>query len=413
MALEKSKSVVFVYDTDARHGGMNAKQALEYATGQAARAVEDRATGASNVVNNCTGKVSPRQVAAERALIAVLHTAVASPPGDPTALSEAVAERDAADAEAKVLKKTCLDLHDTLAKASRGRAKTRIRRTSKSQSEIRDAEVEAMQRAYDEAQEAISAWVTTEGELLHEWLCTMLPMLLGPVAGGGRPIIPWFRDVHCKHVSLKRIIQEALVASFDPNKFLDFECDGALPLLHIAGETSRIKVNLPPARATITRPNGQQATCFQHLFISKHHPSSAAVREKLEARLPGLACSTEDMLQCTHMLVLLDTGGTGDVQQGSPALNDAAYSGDIIAALNNGLEIISLHVGPSVFNDFMWDKGTALWKVRAHRPRVIFFNIPFLLTNADTSVFPCVLCPGGTLQSHRDPVPGVGVGLRR
>ena len=63
------------------------------------------------------------------------------------------------------------------------------------------------------------------------------------------------------------------------------------------------------------------------------------------------------------MLVLMDTGGMGNAQRDSPALNNKAYRLDILAALNNGLEIIILHVGPSVFDDYMWDKGTALWKV--------------------------------------------------
>jgi len=138
-----------------------------------------------------------------------------------------------------------------------------------------------------------------------------------------------------------------------------------LPMLCIAGETSSMKVRLPPAHAAITRPGGQQAACLHHLYISPQHPSCAAVCEKLEARLPGLVCCIDptSMQQCSHMLVLLDTGGTGNAQRDSPALNNKAYRLDILAALNKGLEIISLHVGPSVFNDFMWDKGTALWKV--------------------------------------------------
>jgi len=103
---------------------------------------------------------------------------------------------------------------------------------------------------------------------------------------------------------------------------------------------------------------------LHHLYISPQHPSCAAVCEKLEARLPGLVCCIDptSMLQCSHMLVLMDTGGTGNAQRDSPALNNKAYRLDILAALNKGLEIIILHVGPSVSDDYMWDKGTALWK---------------------------------------------------
>merc|ERR1719247_917693 len=64
MALEAGKQVIFVYDTDARHGGMSVEQVLEYAMGQAARAASDEAEKASNLVNMCTGKLSPRQCTA-------------------------------------------------------------------------------------------------------------------------------------------------------------------------------------------------------------------------------------------------------------------------------------------------------------------------------------------------------------
>ena len=129
------------------------------------------------------------------------------------------------------------------------------------------------------------------GELLVEWLQLVLPTLLDLAHANGRPVIPWYRDAHCKLAILKRIMQEALAASFGTEHFLDTKCDsaecarcdgtvprpavhsaGALPALRIAGEASRRRVRLP-AHALL-----EEGGASHHLFLSPHHPASAALQ---------------------------------------------------------------------------------------------------------------------------------------
>ena len=368
MALEAGKAVVFVFDTDERHGGMTIEQVLSYATEQATRAASDKEDNASNLVNMCTGKVSPRQVAAERALTEALQASAD--------LSDALAERAAADEEAQLLKKACIDLHHAMGSGGGGAGGSGL---------------DKLRRQHDAAQQTMAEWRTTEGELLLQWIQALLPMLLDPAHAGGRPVIPWYRDAHCKLVSLKRIVQEALGAGFDKSHFADVTCDGgdacarcngsfpvatahkdgALPKLCVAGETSSLQVQLPPAWRSVTRADGRHANTKCHLFVSPHHPSSATLQQKLIWRLPNLVCSTDELQQCTHMLVVLDAGERGDAQADSPALNNAAYRHDILAALNSGVAIITLHVGPTAVEDYMWELGTALWRAGLFNPIAI------------------------------------------
>ena len=338
MALEKGKTVIFMNDTDPRHGGMTIEKLLAYAVGQLKRAAEDKKAGVSNVANSCTRKLSPRQCAAERAVAEALVVAGAARRASPTALEQA--QRAVADATAE-----------------------------------RDASVAEAKLVLDQHGGAPADWQTTEGELLVEWLQLLLPTVLDLAHANGRPVIPWYRDAHCKRASLKRIMQETLAASFGTEHFLDTKCDsaecarcdgtvprpavhsaGALPALCIAGEASRRRVRLPAH--TLHEEEGAS----HHLFLSPHHPASAALQQNLQQRLPGLKCSEDIAAACTHMLVVLDAGSRGNAQADSCALNHEGYRQDILAGMERGMEPIILHVGAVPFEAYTWDKGAALWE---------------------------------------------------
>ena len=101
-----------------------------------------------------------------------------------------------------------------------------------------------------------------------------------------------------------------------------------------------------------------------HLFLSPHHPASAVLQQKLEERLPGIACSTEDVEACAMMLVVLDAGASGDAEASSPALNNDDYRGDILHALSSGVGIVSLLVGATRLEAYASQskRGVPLWK---------------------------------------------------
>ena len=65
----------------------------------------------------------------------------------------------------------------------------------------------------------MATWEVTQGEVLHNWLCEVLPRLLRRSCQDARArahtVIAWFRDAHMKVWSLKRVVQEPLAASFD------------------------------------------------------------------------------------------------------------------------------------------------------------------------------------------------------
>ena len=206
----------------------------------------------------------------------------------------------------------------------------------------------AVSAAQQAASSARQASATTDGEWLHMWLQETLPGLLD-----SRPVIPWFRDAHCKVVSLKRILQVTLAASFDAERF-----DSALPALHIPGETSRRRVHLPPCAPR------EDHGMTHHLFLSPHHPASAVLQQKLEERLPGIVCSTEDVEACSMMLVVLDAGASGNAEASSPALINDDYRGDILHALSSGVGIVSLLVGATRLEAYASQskRGVPLWK---------------------------------------------------
>ena len=339
MALEKFKTVIFMNDTDVRHGGMAVEQLLAYATGQIKRAAEDKKADASNVANTCTQKLSPRQCASERAVAKALVAAGAARRGSAAALEQA--QRAVADATAE-----------------------------------RDVAAVFAKLTLEQHGAAPPDWQTTEGELLVEWLQLVLTTLLDPAHANGRPVIPWFRDTHCKNVSLKRIVQETLVASFDAERFLHVKCDsakcarcdgtmpkpaahsaGALPALRIAGEASRRRVRLPPCAPS------EEGGASHHLFLSPHHPASAVLQQQLQKRLPGIKCSA-DMATCTHMLVVLDAGTHSDAQADSCALNHEGYRQDILAGMQRGMKPIILHVGVVPVEAYMWSRSRVLWDPR-------------------------------------------------
>ena len=327
MALEAGKLVVFVWDSDSRHGGMAVPEVLEYALGQMARAAKDAASKASNVVNMCTRRLSPRQCAAERAVATALVASGAVRSATATereevwgALQRAKAERDEATVQAKSI--------------------------------------------VQEQGGTPPAWTITEGELLVEFLQVVLPTMLDADHPNARPVIPWYRDAHTKKFSLKRMVQETLTATFDSSHFDHVDRDSkGLPVLHIAGETSRTSVHLPaPARRNESDKASACQPCAAHLYLSPHHAASAVLQQKLQDRLPGIICSTEDLSQCSHMLMVLDAGARGDAQADSPALNNEAYRRDLLAAMECGVRPVLLHVGSVPFDTYMWLKGTVLWE---------------------------------------------------
>ena len=115
--------------------------------------------------------------------------------------------------------------------------------------------------------------------------------------------------------------------------------EGALPALHIPGETSTLPVHLP-------RMPREEGGASHHLFVSPHHPASTVLQQKLQQRLPGIKCSA-DMEACSLMLIVLDAGAHGDAQADSPALNSDAYQHDVLTALKRGVRPALLHVGPT------------------------------------------------------------------
>eukprot|EP00937_MAST-01D_sp_MAST-1D-sp2_P000588 g588.t1 len=203
----------------------------------------------------------------------------------------------------------------------------------------------------------------TEGKELHGWLKLHLSQLLRTAAKprtgntGTTPImIPWFGDNNRMGVTLKRIVQESLYVSFDGEHVYD----GALPELYVPGETGLRALQLPPAvRVILRRTRGHKrmidkpkpVTVLHHLFLSPHHHATLVLREKLtESAGTQLKCSTDEKVTCTHMLVVLDAGGSADAENSSPALRDERYRADIIQAANLGLRLIVMHVTDAPFH---------------------------------------------------------------
>ena len=127
-------------------------------------------------------------------------------------------------------------------------------------------------------------WQTTEGELLVDWMQLLLT-LLNPAHANGRPVIPWFRDATARMSALNASCRRRWWPASTPNASLtssaiplDVRAAMALhlspgcicrvlPALHIAGETSNLRVRLP-------RTPREEEGASHHLFISPHHPAS-------------------------------------------------------------------------------------------------------------------------------------------
>eukprot|EP00937_MAST-01D_sp_MAST-1D-sp2_P001334 g1334.t1 len=209
----------------------------------------------------------------------------------------------------------------------------------------------------------------TVGEELHDWLKLNLADIL---QSAGRTairtmdmpvMIPWFEDAHRMIVSLKRVAQEALYVSFDGEHVFNEH----LPELYVPGEMGLRQIPLPPParlivrqgrglKGTLERP--RPVTVLSHLFLSRHHHATTVLRRKLTKNVgKQLKMLSDKKKVCTHMLVVLDSGGGS--ADSSPSLSNEGYREDIIQAANLGLRLIVLHITDASFDSLVDEKLVA------------------------------------------------------